>query len=401
MRILFLAPRLPYPPDTGGKIRTFNILKQIAKRAKVHLVCFSFDQSDLEFKDEFRKLNIEVTLVSMREPSSVQKAVNVLANPAPHSMVKYQSLEMRNTLIKLRQANTFDAVHVDHLHMAYYRDCLEGIPAVLDEHNVEYMILKRCADVERNLVKKLLYLNQAGKMKDWEMQQLKSFSRFLAVSEEDQSILDGLNRGRIKGETVPNGVDTEYFKRQGGLDVRAQEDALVFTGSMDWLPNEDAVMYFAKDILPLIWEKKPHIKFYVVGKGAKEGIMELGKQDARIVVTGRVDDVRPIMAKSKVFVVPIRVGGGTRLKILEAMAMQKAVVSTTIGAEGIKHSQDKDILLADTPQRFADGVLELLEDTDKNQTLGRAGRDLVCRLYDWNIIGQKLEHIYGEVINVK
>jgi glycosyltransferase involved in cell wall biosynthesis len=166
---------------------------------------------------------------------------------------------------------------------------------------------------------------------------------------------------------------------------------------MDWLPNEDAVLYFCREILPLIWQRNNKVKFYIVGKGPTKAIQSLGEKDARIVVTGRVDDVRPLMAKAKVFVVPIRVGGGTRLKILEAMSMKKAVVSTTLGAEGIKYSQGKDILIADQPQDFADHVVRLLKDQVAASNMGEAARSLVCRTYDWHIVGEKLNQIYHEV----
>ncbi len=397
MKILFLAPRLPLPADTGGKIRTLNILKQLAKRAQVRLVCFSFEAKDREIKEDFRKWNVDVSLVGLSETSGLQKVVNVMINPMPHSMAKYASTDMYRYLLSLREKERFDAVHVDHLHMAHYRPCFADIPAVLDEHNVEFMILSRCVPVEKNILKKLAFQDQAGKMKKYESEHVKQFARFLAVSDDDKKILHDLCGGKVRGETVPNGVDTDFFKSTVGGRPSAEEDALVFTGSMDWLPNEDAVVYFSKEVLPFIWKKKPDVKFYVVGKGAKETVIALGRNDSRIIVTGRVDDVRPVMERSKVFVVPIRVGGGTRLKILEAMSMEKAVVSTTIGAEGIRHTDGKNILLADDPEGFAQKVCSLLDDPSKAGNMGRAGRDLVCSFYDWNIIGERLNTIYQEV----
>lgn len=393
MRILFLAPRLPYPADTGGKIRTLNILKQIAKFASVHLVCFSFDEKDKEYAEKFTEQAIAVTLVPMGETGTLEKVRDVLFSSVPHSIAKYDAPKMALVLNKLCQPQAFDAVHVDHLHMAHYRACFKNLPSVLDEHNVEYKILERCVAVERSPVKKLIFINQASKMKAFEQKKVREFTAYGAVSEDDRRILSELAGAEIAGHVVPNGVDTEYFDGHPG----GQEESLVFTGSMDWLPNEDAVLFFCREVLPLIWKFKPRVKFYVVGKGPTTAIEDLGKVDARIVVTGRVDDVRPLMAKSPVFVVPIRVGGGTRLKILEAMSMQKAVVSTTVGAEGIKYTKGKDIEIADTPQEFCDKTIALLNDHKAAAQIGTAARELVCGFYDWNIVGRKLKSIYEEI----
>ena len=407
MRILFLAPRLPFPADTGGKIRAMNLLKQLARKAMIHLVCFSFDPQDHEFSEEFKKKGIKVSLVTIREPTFLAKSTELLFNSIPYSMSKYFSVSMKTTLSSLKESESFDAVHVDHLHMVHYRDCFNNLPCIVDEHNVEYMILKRCAQVEHNYLKKIIFMDQANKMKSYEAKQLYRFTRYLAASEDDREVLERLTGGKVKGEVIPNGVDTEFFQttdhRPETIDRESKSqvsslESLVFTGSMDWLPNEDAVLFFCREILPLIWRVKPQVKFYVVGKGCGPKLIKLAQEDKRIVMTGRVDDVRPLMAKSKVFVVPIRVGGGTRLKILEAMAMEKAVVSTTVGAEGIKHSDGKNILLADEPQSFAEKVLLLLNDANKAREIGQAGRDLVYHFYDWNIIGEKLNTIYEEII---
>jgi sugar transferase (PEP-CTERM/EpsH1 system associated) len=394
MNILFLAPRLPFPADTGGKIRTINILKQVAKFAHVHLVCFSFDDKDRQYKSEIERLGIAVTLVPKKETPNIQKAFNVLLDSQPHSIVKYHSRSMIRAIRKLKKSQRFDAVHIDHLHMAHYLSLFKGLPCFLDEHNVEYKILERCAKVEPSLFKKPLLVNQASKMKRFEAKKIKQCAGFFAVSEDDLNLLKELTPQSSKGHVIPNGVDTEFFHP---LENKNPEDILVFTGSMDWLPNDDAVLYFCREILPLIWKKNSQVKFYIVGKSPSAAAQELARKEARIMVTGRVDDVRPFMAKSKVFVVPIRVGGGTRLKILEAMSMQQGIVSTTIGAEGIRHTDGTDILLADTPKEFAQKVLMLLEDGSYRKSMAQSGRHLVCQTYDWNIIGKDLKRIYSEV----
>lgn len=398
MNILFLSPRMPLPADTGGKIRTFNILKQIAKANHVTLLCFSFEASDQDFIPEFNKLGIQVTLVPIAESSIFQKITGVLFKPIPFSIGKYHTPLMRRAIAKILKTQKFDAVHVDHLHMAHYTDCFNNIPCMLDEHNVEYKILERCSKVEAGFIKKMLYQQQAAKMKAFESRKIKDFKGVFACSLDDQKILKNISSGNTPLHVIANGVDTEYFTSPDLKD--AAQDALVFTGSMDWLPNDDAITYFCNKILPLIWQKKQGVKFYVVGKNPSKLVKDFSQHDPRVIVTGRVEDVRPYIQRSKIFIVPLRIGGGTRLKILEAMAMGKAVVSTSIGAEGIECRDGKNILLGDTPEAFAVKVLLLLNDEQKSKDIGQQARQFVCDHYDWNLIGQKLKSIYEESSHV-
>jgi len=398
LNVLFLAPRLPLPADTGGKIRTLNILKQLAKQSDVHLVCFSFEKDDQAQAKQIEEMGISVSLVLMRPAGFLVKVMSVLFGVLPFSISKYNSKKMREVLAAILRSKPFHAVHVDHLHMAVYRDCFAEKVAFVDEHNVEYLILERCADIERAPLKKTLFFSQAKKMKKFEGRSAVKFSACFTVSPNDKVTLSRITDGMVPIHVIPNGVDTDYFRP--GSAVSGEEESLVFTGSLDWFPNEDSVTYFCREILPAIRAKKPNVKFYVVGKGATDTLKKLAQDDSGIIVTGRVDDVRPYIAKSKIFVVPLRIGGGTRLKILEAMAMGKAVVSTTLGAEGIAYVENRDIILADRPQDFAKKVLSLLDDGKKRSELGTAARNFVLGWYDWDSIGHKLNTFYKEMIRV-
>jgi sugar transferase (PEP-CTERM/EpsH1 system associated) len=397
MNILFLAPRLPLPADTGGKIRTLNILKQLAKGNRVYLLCFTFEEADQLHAQSLQQLGIEVDMVSMSDPSMIQKITAVTFNSRPFSISKYDTSPMRQRLKEVLANRAFDAVHVDHLHMAVYQDCLKNIPCFLDEHNVEYKILERCGNVEKSGIKKLLYQNQSHKMKVFETQKVKEFKGIFACSSEDQMLLNDLAKVPVPTHVIPNGVDTDYFN--ANLQHKEHEDALVFTGSMDWLPNDDAITYFCKEILPLVWGMNNMLKLYVVGKNPSKLVKELAERDHHVIVTGRVDDVRPFVEKSKIFIVPLRIGGGTRLKILEAMAMGKAIVSTTIGAEGIECKDGVNIAIADTPHDFAKKIIDLCSQPVQVTSMGQEGRSLVCQKYDWAIVGRKLNAIYQEVIH--
>ncbi len=398
MKILFLAPRLPLPADTGGKIRTINILKQLTKFARVHLACFSFEADDGAWSQKLTSAGIPVSLVKLKEPKFNEKLTGVLFDQIPYTMAKYLSGSMRELLQKLATAEKFDAVHVDHLHMAHYREIFSGTPCVLDEHNVEYLITQRCAEVEKNPIKKKVYADQARKLKEFEAGKVQGFDRCLAVSEDDKKVLETISGGNVRCAVVPNGVDTDFFRASVIGESGSKEDCVVFTGSMDWWPNDDAVVYFAREILPLIWKDNSGMKFFIVGKSPTAAVKELAVRENRIIVTGRVDDVRPLMDKAKVFVVPIRVGGGTRLKILEAMSMGKPVVSTTLGAEGIASTDGHDIIIADEPAGFAAAVVALFANDERRDQIGQEARKLVCERYDWHFVGKKLESTYRELV---
>lgn len=398
IRLLFLAPRLPFPMDTGGKIRTANLIKQIAKTCELHLACFSFQKEDYRLADEFSRGQFSVTLIELQKPAgSINKAWKIISDDEPYSISKYNNPAMKKTISDMVSGRKFDLVHVDHIHMAHYRCVFPDIPALVDEHNVEYRILERCVPVEKNWIMKNVYRQQAAKTKRFEKEFLDKFTACSAVSDDDARDLMALTNKAISVHVVPNGVDTEFFQlaEQGGCPL---QEAIVFTGSLDWLPNEDAVLFFCQDILPLIHRQRPHVKFFVVGKNASDAILKEAKKNNQVVVTGRVDDVRPFLERSKVFVAPLRIGGGTRLKILEAMSMKRAVVSTTVGAEGISYREGQHVLLADRPNDFAARVLALLSDPLKCQAMGEAGRQLVLNEYDWNIVRKKLLEIYERML---
>jgi glycosyltransferase involved in cell wall biosynthesis len=372
----------------------------VAKNHTVDLVCFSFDDLDQQDRhlDPFRTLGVKVVTVPAPSFHFFRQISNIVMNPRPFSVSKYNDERMRAEIRELIRTNSYDMVHVDHLHMSHYLQDLSGLASLMDDHNVEYKILERCAHVENSFLKKRIYQSQALKMKQFESQSVRSSAAVTAVSQDDVNILKDISRKSNHIHILPNGVDTEFFNPQR-ISGEQQEGSVVFTGSMDWLPNEDSVLYFCQDILPLIWRKSPKVKFYVVGKNPSAQLIEKTKHDERIIVTGCVEDVRPFMMKAKIFVVPLRIGGGTRLKILEAMSMEKCVVSTSIGAEGIACTHNKDIVLADNPNDFAEAVIRLMLDDTARSVIGKNGRELVCRTYDWNIIGQSLNNIYEDIVN--
>jgi len=214
MHILFLAPRLPVPADTGGKIRTFNLIKQIAKKHKIDLVCFSFEKDDDQHAKELEALGIRVTLVPIREPGLIKTIISILFDPVPFTISKYRLKVMQEAIGRLVHDNNYDLVHADHIHMSNYRQYFNGRPCVVDEHNVEYKILERCAHVEKSLIKRMIFKNQSRKMEEFERNSIRGVEAFLSVSKDDRSLLNKIGGNGQSGHVIPNGVDTQYFKNQ-------------------------------------------------------------------------------------------------------------------------------------------------------------------------------------------
>jgi glycosyltransferase involved in cell wall biosynthesis len=263
------------------------------------------------------------------------------------------------------------------------------VPSVLFTHNVEAEIWRRHAETAGNPLKRLLLEQQRDRMRRFERAALARFDVVLAVSEADGETFERLYPGALKQpvHVVKTGVDTSYFTPMPGKERRAH---LVFTGSMDWLPNADGMLYLVRDILPHIRRAEPDVTLSIVGRAPTPGVRRLADQ-AGIEVTGRVEDVRPHVAAADVYIVPLRIGGGTRLKIFEAMSMAKAVVSTTVGAEGLPVTDGKDIRIADQPEAFASAVVSLIRDGDARRRMEAAARRLVVDHYDWSAVADDFE----------
>jgi glycosyltransferase involved in cell wall biosynthesis len=313
-----------------------------------------------------------------------------LTTRLPYFIMKYESAAMRRQIERVVEAGETDVVVCDFLMPAINVPRQLPCATVLFQHNVEAMIWKRHFEVQRNPLKKAFLYGQWRKALAFEREMCRRFDKVVAVSAEDSAIMRSDYAIDNLAE-VPTGVDTEFFRPNPA--VERDPHHLVFTGSLDWLPNDDAMRYFVNDILPLVRQKIAGVKLTVVGRNPYPGLIELSKTDPNLEVTGRVEDVRPYMDRASVYVVPIRVGSGTRLKIYEAMAMELPMVSTTIGAEGLNLVNGKELLIADTPQEFADGVVKLLSDAEFAKTLADRASNLVRTEFGWSNAASKFADI--------
>jgi glycosyltransferase involved in cell wall biosynthesis len=318
-----------------------------------------------------------------------------LASPLPYAIAKYRSPELTRRLENLVARGDVDVVVCDFLAPSLNVPDSLSVPTVLFQHNVEAVIWERHAANARNPLARAYMAEQWRRMRAFEGSECRRFGHVVAVSEQDRATFQR-DYGVTRVSAVPTGVDTEYFSPSGRSERNPRE--LVFTGSMDWLPNEDAILHFAKDVLPLVRAKLPEVTLTVVGRYPTPALLAVGEQERGITVTGSVPDVRPYLERAAAFVVPIRIGGGTRLKIYEAMAMEKPIVSTSIGAEGLPVANGEEILLADTPESFADAVVGLLRQEDRATEIGKRAAAKVREQCGWDTVADSFAAICERAI---
>jgi sugar transferase (PEP-CTERM/EpsH1 system associated) len=395
LNILFVSPTVPYPTIDGGRIRVSSLVSNLCQINKVTFLTFITSPKDEEGIKKLQDLGIEVIGVRWNYSNTtfnLPVLLSQIIRGKPLTIAKYYSSKMVDELRRLLNKHKFDVIHFEMLHTGQYLLTLPSnhlAKTILDQQNIDSLIWQRLFTTERNPLKKLAYYWQYRSFSAFEKKICPEFSKCVCVSEEDRKRLTQICPD-ANTDVAPNGVDLDYFVP---AEKDEQESKLVFTGSMDWQPNEDAVLFFCEHIFPFIKAKMPDITFYIVGSNPTDRVLRLNDIDG-VTVTGFVDDVRSYIVDSAVYVVPLRIGGGTRLKILQAFAMNKAVVSTSVGCEGLDVTNGYNIIVSDEPHQFADNVIQLLKDKQLRGKLGGNGRSLVQEKYDWKSVAKKLDSIY-------
>ena len=403
MRILWLKSDLLLPLDKGGRLRSWHLMRHLAKQHDITYLAFCEPQQAPADAAGMREVCSELIAIPRKESTKgswrfYAEVARHLLSPLPYAVGKYRSRAFECKLRELLETRTFDLIVCDFLFPAVNLPKTLPCPAVIFTHNVESEIWRRHAETQTGALGRLLYGMQYRRMLRYEHRTLARFDGVLAVSEADRETMRRLYPDAIRGpvHVVPTGVDTEYYTPAARVNPAPGENrSMVFTGSMDWLPNEDAMLFFCREILPLIRREEPKATLSVVGRTPTAAVTALAKQPG-VIVTGRVDDVRPYVRDAAVYLVPLRIGGGTRLKIFEAMAMAKAIVSTKVGAEGLPVTDGEHVWLADEPQAFARAVVSLMRDEDRRRQLEEAARKLVLERYDWSAVAGWLEHALVE-----
>lgn len=398
MKILWVKAGGLVPPDIGGKIRSYHILKELAKTHSVTLFTFYTEHPE-DMHSQLEGTFDQVVYLPMRIATDrglgefISFASNLLSS-WPHTVSKYCRREVVARMRKLLAEHTYDVIVCDFVVAAGAIPKEVACPTVIFTHNVEAMIWRRHFEVSRNPLWKLVSWGEYQKMVRFERSFLEKSQHVLTVSEADKDFFSRFI-DRSKMTVISTGVDTEYFQPDGSKE---QPSSLVFTGSMDWMPNEEGVMYFLRSILPLIRQEIPEIKFSIVGRHPSDKLRTALASELGVQVTGWVEDIRPYVHEGSVYVVPLRIGSGTRLKIFEAMAMGKAIVSTTLGAEGLPVSDGHDIFIADTPEEFARKVVFLLHSASERSRLGAAARQLVEKRYSWASVAAEFDAVLRHLV---
>jgi sugar transferase (PEP-CTERM/EpsH1 system associated) len=402
MKILWVKAGGLVPPDSGGKIRSYNILRQLARQQSVTLFSFhdaKVDQDQRELGKVFeRVVCVPLALPQKRSTAEFIRYAAGFLSPEPYNLAKYCRPQVRKELTNLLRQESYDVMVCDFLMAAGVIPWEAPIPKVLFAHNVEAAIWRHHRQVTRNPLWKALAWRETRRMEAAERRYLRAADHVLTVSENDRGVFSAFVEPS-KLTVVPTGVDSDYFQPAEATQSAPTQDlpTLVFIGSMDWLPNEDAIFYFMRQVLPLVRREFPAVSLYVVGRNPSQRLQSLAAKTCNLQVTGRVADVRPFLARASVIIVPLRIGGGTRVKVFEAMAMGKAVVSTSLGAEGLAVQHGQNILLADSPAEFAEAVCSLLRDIPQRQRLGASARQMVEQNYSWTNAAQVVDSVLKEV----
>lgn len=395
LRVLVLDEYFPFPPDSGKPIRTWNLMRRLAERHDITFLCHGHLTS--EQADAARNAGIRVESVeAISSEAGVALYAKLLLNlvsPYPYSVVKHHTARFRERLRAVLDRDRYDLIHCEWTPYARYV-CDIGLPTLIATHNIESQIWARRAERATTPLAKMFFRLQAGKMESFERRALATASAVTGVSAADaaQASAWGAKRARV----VDNGVDLKYFSPRG----EGAADRAVFIGALEWYPNEDAVKFFVESVQPLLQQRVPQFRTKIVGRKAPESLRRFLEGRDGIDFAGEVPDTRPHLTEAGIVIVPLRIGGGSRLKILEALAMGKAVVSTTIGAEGLTVTPGKNIVLADTPEDFAQAMAELSASEEWRVKLGVAGRALVERDYGWDALSAKAEKVWMELADL-
>ncbi len=394
MKILFLSPTVPFPLTDGGRIRVFNLLKQIAEKSDITLLALETQPTDEEGIAELQQLGVQVHLVP-NAPTlprvSLRTLINAFHRQQPITVSRYDLPTYRQRFRELLATEDYDLVHYEMFHTAQFHTETD-LPGVLSQQNVDSEIWRRLCSETANPFYKFVYWTQQRAFQRYERVLSPKFDVVTCTSDIDALVFQQ-HCAEDAIAIIPNGVDVTHFQPDFTTESPAH---LIYIGSMDWYPNEDAVAFFANEILPSIQSEVSDVRFSIVGGNPSARVQKLAERDS-VIVTGRVPEIKPYFAEATVFVVPLRIGSGTRLKILEALAMGKAIVSTSVGAEGLDLKDGEEIFIADEPKPFAEAVTRLLTDPTLRRRIGENGRARVEKDYDWRSIGEKLYQLYTEI----
>lgn len=398
MRILFITDYLPYPPIAGDLIRNYSLIRRIARQHQVSLVGFLPPWVEADSVSHMQEFCHRVEAVNLQRRPKLARLpglIRYVVEGIPFDFEFLRSDVLANKIRQLACSEDFDIVHIEQARMAPY---LEALPPdckskkVLVFQNVDANQYDRISRIARTWAKKIRTRLYSLMLRRWEPRYAERFDRCVAMSEVDRRLLT-MSNPRLKVDIVPNGVDTKLYQPLPFEDMRP---AVLVIGSMGYPPNADGAIWFCNDILPHIRRILSDVQVWIVGTSPPPEVVKLSGDGVH--VTGRVEDVVPYYRRTSVSVIPLRAGGGTRLKILEAMALGRPVVSTSIGCEGLDLVDGQHLLIADDPEQFAEKTVRLLTDRELYERIAAEGRQLTVTRYDWDVIARQLLDVYSKAM---
>ena len=394
--ILIVTPSLPYPPNWGFGIRVYQFLKHLSRTHKVSLVCYAHPGEEAKIAALEEICHAVHTVPAPLNRQSDKRFAQFLSLLSPRSFASgsLRTPAMQKLLAKLLATEDYDIVQIESSQLGSY-PFGNRAALIVDEHNLEYELMYRMYQTERSPLRRQYNRMEYLKFRREEQDCWQKSDACILTSEREQQILNA-QMPRKPTHVAPNGVDIEYFQPSS---APVDPNSMVFTGLISYRPNTDAVLFFVNEVLPYIVQKRPEAVFSIVGMGPPDEVLRLAGPNVK--VTGEVPDVRPYIEKAGIFVVPLRMGSGTRLKVLEGLAMGKPMVSTRLGCEGIDVCDGKHLLMEDDPQAFARAALRLMDDRELAQRLGTEGRALVEDRYSWASIVDTMEEFHLRVVQEK
>lgn len=395
MKVLMLTPYLPYPLLSGGQIRTYNLVKKLAKHHEITLFALIKDPSERQYIAELEKYCAKVKVFKRsHQPFTLKNIIQTAFSSFPFLVIRNYVPETI-TAIKAELAHErYDLIHAETFYMMPHLPDETDVPTILVEQTIEYLGYESYAQRALSWIRPLLKIDIA-KIRRWEEFYWRRCQRLIVMSEEDKDFITNVIGEADKVDVVENGVDSQWFAAK--KPALPKEPTVLSVGTFKWLPNVEAVSFLVNEVWPLIKQKMTGTRLWIVGNAPTKEVFAFQDRDPSITVTGGIPDIRDAFQSAHVLVAPVFSGKGTRYKILEAMASGTPIVATPIAVEGLKVSDGKEVLIGETAEQMASQTVRLLQNPTLRQKLAEKGRQFVRTHYDWDYISQKLDAIYQEM----
>lgn len=395
MKILMITSYLPYPLFGGGEVRTYNLLKRLCKKHEITLIAYKRPSNTDNDINEVKKVCKDIIVLNKDKTWTLKNILRTGFSTMPLLLTVYHSKKDRNKIKQIISENHFNLIHVEPFYVMHNLPPT-NLPILVVEHNIEYEVYKRYVDHFPLIPLRPLLSIDVKKMKEWEEVMWKRAKKVAVVSKSDQ---EKIEKSGVKNVAIiPNGVDLSHYKYSRQSSIHPIPTVL-YVGNMRWFENRDAVKYLLTQIWPKIKAQVPQARLLIVGREADKHFSS--REDKSIKIYANVPDIRKFYQEATCLLAPIRKGGGTKYKILEAMASGLPVVTTSIGAEGLEIENNKNVKIADTPTNLAKGTYEILINKEQSQSLAKNARELIENKYSWDSIAEKLNFLYNEIANEK